>query len=135
MASPLVHILPELHPLRSFFTAMTGDDPSIADVQKLIWSAGFQPRVFKKREGRSKGVDISLATEVLSNAYKDNYDVAVLVAGDADYVPMVEEVKRQGKIVYVSFFGDADQGAKDELRLAADDFLPIGSAFFENWGK
>lgn len=123
-------------PIRSFyFTAMQGNDPGIAAVKELIWSAGFQPRVFKKRDGKSKGVDISLATEILSNAYKDNYDVAVLLAGDGDYVPMVEEVKRQGKVVYVSFFDGASQGVNDELRLASDRFLPIGTTFFENFGK
>ena len=124
------------NPLRSFyFTAMQGDDPTIAKVTEMIWSAGFQPRVFKKRNGKSKGVEISLATEILGNAYKDNYDVAVLMAGDGDYVPMVEEVKRQGKILYVAFFAGAEQGVSDELRLASDWLVPIGTTYFDNFGK
>ena len=32
--------------------------------------------------------------------------VAVLVAGDGDYVPLITEVKRLGKVVYVVFFND-----------------------------
>jgi len=41
---------------------------------------------------------------MLSHAFLNNYDVATLIAGDADYVPLVEEVKRLGKVVYVLFF-------------------------------
>ena len=33
--------------------------------------------------------------------FEDHYDVAVLIAGDGDYVPLVEEVKSLGKVVYV----------------------------------
>ena len=41
---------------------------------------------------------------MLSHAFRDNYEVAVLVAGDGDYVPVVQEVQRLGKIVFVWFF-------------------------------
>jgi len=31
---------------------------------------------------------------MLSHAFLDHYEVACLVTGDADYIPLVEEVKR-----------------------------------------
>ena len=120
---------------RSYFTAMRGSDPAIAEVTEMIWGAKFQPHVFKKRNGRSKGVDISLATEFLGNAYKNNFDVAVLLAGDGDYVPMVEEAKRQGKVVYVAFFQGETSGVSNELRLASDRFIQIGTTFFDSFGR
>ena len=42
--------------------------------------SSFPPEVFKrKREGeKAKGVDIALSKDLLSHAYLDNYDVAVL---------------------------------------------------------
>jgi uncharacterized LabA/DUF88 family protein len=43
-----------------------------------------QPHVFRResKERKSKGVDITLTKDLLVNAFQDNYDVAVLIAGD-----------------------------------------------------
>lgn len=43
-----------------------------------------------------KGVDAALVTDLLSLAWQRAYDVAVLVSGDADYIPAVEYVQAQG---------------------------------------
>lgn len=43
-----------------------------------------------------KGVDAALVTDLLSLAWQHAYDVAVLVSGDADYIPAVEYVQSQG---------------------------------------
>jgi uncharacterized LabA/DUF88 family protein len=65
--------------------------------------------------------EIALTTDMLSHGYRNNYDVAVLFDGDGDYVPLVEEVKRLGKVVYIMFFQGS--GVNNELRLASDTFL------------
>ena len=72
-----------------------------------------------------------MAKDFLSHAFLDNYDVAVLVAGDGDYVPLITEVKRLGKVVYVAFFRDC--GLSTELHLAADMFFEIEDFFLERW--
>ncbi len=52
--------------------------------------------------GTEKGVDTQLATDLIT--LSDIYDVALLVSGDADYIPPVSAVKNMGKLVYsVSF--------------------------------
>ena len=52
--------------------------------------------------GTEKGVDTQLATDMIT--LSDIYDVAVVVSGDADYIPPVSAVKNLGKLVYsVSF--------------------------------
>lgn len=52
--------------------------------------------------GKEKGVDTQLATDMITLA--DIYDVALVVSGDADYIPPVSAVKNRGKLVYsVSF--------------------------------
>jgi uncharacterized LabA/DUF88 family protein len=51
--------------------------------------------------------------------------VAAIFAGDGDYVPVVEAVKRLGKHVVVGFFGDS--GMSDELRIAAYDFVNLSA--------
>lgn len=43
-----------------------------------------------------KGVDSALVTDLLSLAWQRAYDVAILVSGDADYIPAVEYVQSQG---------------------------------------
>jgi hypothetical protein len=43
-----------------------------------------------------KGVDAALVTDLLSLAWQRAYDVAVLVSGDADYIPAIEYVQSQG---------------------------------------
>ncbi len=84
-----------------YYTSTTGGADVVDSIRRKLWDIGFQPTVFKKPKNRvgSKGVDIALATDLLSNAYRNNYDAAVLVAGDGDYVPLVGEVKRLGKVV------------------------------------
>ena len=52
-----------------------------------------------------KGVDIQLATDMITHSFKDNYDVAILVAGDSDYVGALQAVKDNGKNVEVALFG------------------------------
>ena len=46
-----------------------------------------------------KGVDVMLATDMLSLAYKNAYDSAILVSGDSDFSYTVEEVQSLGKRV------------------------------------
>jgi uncharacterized LabA/DUF88 family protein len=70
------------------------DVDGVDDLKWKIRECGFNPTVFKKQKEKSKGVDITLAKDLLINSFFDNYQVAVLIAGDADYVPLVDEVKR-----------------------------------------
>ena len=53
--------------------------------------------IFKKLKNHpEKGVDIALTTALLVNAHQKNFDVAVVVTGDADHLSVVEEAKRSG---------------------------------------
>ncbi|MEX1254128.1 MAG: NYN domain-containing protein [Dehalococcoidia bacterium] len=53
-----------------------------------------------------KGVDVTLAIDMLTGAFEDRYDSAVLVSSDGDFAPLVREVQRYGKRVeYVYFRG------------------------------
>lgn len=118
-----------------YYTSVAGDDKRLVNVRNALWDLGFSPQVFKKgrKDEKAKGVDIALAQDFLSHAFYSNYEIAVLVAGDGDYVTLVEEVKRMGKVVYVQFFGTA--GLSPELRLASDYFFDMEKSFFAQWGK
>ena len=112
-----------------YFTSFVGSDDDRTKAADALWDAGFTPAVFKrpKNSGRSKGVDIALATEMLSNAFRDNHEIAVLVAGDGDYVPLVEAVKRLGMAVYIWWL---DNGVlSPALKRASDGFEDFSRMF------
>ncbi len=67
-----------------------------------------------------KGVDVLLATDMVSLAFRDGYDTAILVSGDSDYVPVVEEIQSLGKRVENASF---KRTSSFELRKVCDDFI------------
>ena len=92
---------PQPEAIRAIYcTSVFGDSARVEEAGDILWTLGFNPAVFKKSRGeqKAKGVDIAL-TKDSSNAFRDNYYAAVLVAGDGDYVPLVKEVKSLGEVV------------------------------------
>ncbi|HEX3031994.1 MAG TPA: NYN domain-containing protein [Bacillota bacterium] len=69
-----------------------------------------------------KGIDVNIAVDMLTLAFYNSYDVGILVSGDADYVKMVEEVKRLGKHVEVAYFA---VGQSFHLRNVADKMIVL----------
>jgi uncharacterized LabA/DUF88 family protein len=111
-----------------------GDEQKLLAVKQRLRTLGFNPHVFKKKtKDKSKSVDIALSKDLLVNAFYNNYDVAVLIAGDGDYVPLIEEVKRQGKVVYLVFF--EDEGLNKDLWMAADFYLEMKQFFVDSWNR
>lgn len=51
-----------------------------------------------------KGDDIHLGIDMVSFAYEDLYDAAVLVSGDGDFAPAVKRVQKLGKKVENAYF-------------------------------
>jgi len=72
---------------------------------------------------RQKGVDILMANDVLTKAYQDHYDCAILFCGDRDILPLVQVVKdAAGKKVYGIVF---DGHYSKELRNEFDKCIVI----------
>jgi len=117
-----------------YYTSCIGDEGKRRGVRKSLYSLYFHGEVFRRDKGthRSKGVDIALAKDFLSHAFLDNYDVAVLVAGDADYIPLVQEVKRLGKTV---FLASVSSGLSEDLKLEADLFLSLDAMLLDTWSS
>ena len=125
----------EQHAIRAYYyTSLVGDDPAITNVEEKLWDLGFTARVFKRSKNRekSKGVDIALAKDMLSHAFQGHFEIAVLIAGDGDYSPLVEELKHNGKKVMLAFFSK-ECGLSDTLRLAADEYTDITQYFLNSW--
>lgn len=62
-----------------------------------------------------KGVDVELAIDVLDHAHENRYDVAILVTGDTDFVPLVRRVTSLNKHALIAHF-DIPQWADDQHR-------------------
>lgn len=55
-----------------------------------------------------KGVDVELAIDVLDAAHENRYDVAVLLTGDADFVPLVRRITSLNKHALIAHFEIAE---------------------------
>ncbi len=70
---------------------------------------------------------------MLTHSFKRNYDVAILVAGDNDYVSAIQAVKDNGQHVEVALFGKV--GTSRQLRTSADRVITINSRYLEGCWK
>ena len=93
---------------------------------RFIPNLTFRPGRFQNLPNGSqveKGVDVALAVDMVTLAFKDRYDVAILVSSDADFRAAIETVKFEtGKVVGLWQV----EGAKAyDLITAASVFHPI----------
>lgn len=88
---------------------------------------GYEVRTGCRLEnGKQKGVDVEMGLTMLKHAMDDDMDVAVVVSGDADFVPAVEMVRECGKAVEVaSFKNGLSKGMRIGDRTWILDELPI----------
>jgi len=105
-----------------WFASYIGSEEFLIEYRSQLRQRGFEPKLFRKRGNREKGVDIALTKEMLVNAFQQNCDLVVLIAGDEDYVELIEEVKRYGQRIHGLFFRE---GLSEHLRLAFDSFAYI----------
>jgi len=130
------NLLMKTPPIRAiYYTSSSGGEKGMYAARNALWKLGFEPKVFKRsrRSWKAKAASVALTTDALSSAYSDNFDIAVLVAGDASFVPLVEELKRRGKVVYVAFF--SLQGDDAGLQFSADMFVSLDSRLFSQSGR
>ena len=64
-------------------------------------------RLIKTKDGRyrQKGVDVLLAVDMITKAFLNHYEIAVLLGGDGDYVDLVKSIKDfTGKRIVGAYF-------------------------------
>lgn len=116
----------------SFYDGVPDDDSAIPTELTEYWEAiellpdthlGFgSVKRTPKGPRRQKGVDTLIAVEMLSGAYDKLFDMALLIAGDADFVPVLQEVRRRG--VHLLLAAEIPT-LSDELRRVCDRFVPL----------
>jgi len=106
--------------------ALYGSRPPPNDsIWQYATKAGFELHLEDRNyANKEKKIDTGIATLMTKDAYKHGNaaeDVFVLVAGDKDYVPTLNELRADGYNVEVVFWNHAAQ----ELKDAATKFIPL----------
>ncbi len=135
-AQPLHSPVPEVALARvTYYDAAPDDVAAASPERRSYWQAieripdtalGFgYLRGRKGRQPRQKGVDTLIAVDMLVGAFSGLFPIAVLIAGDADFIPVLDEVRRRGvQVVLVT----SRTHSSEDLWDAADRVLFIGSA-------
>lgn len=69
-----------------------------------------------------KGDDVYLTVDLISGAYENLYDVAIVVSGDEDFVPALKKVQKLGKKVENAYFISSSSSA---LKHASDKSICV----------
>jgi uncharacterized LabA/DUF88 family protein len=97
-----------------------------------LWVAaqrsGFEVVTYDRKYGHEKKIDTDIATTMIEDSYeilKIGDDEMTLVAGDSDYVPAIEKLKKRGISVHVVFWNHASRELKDVATkfVSLDPFL------------
>lgn len=108
--------------------ALFGSRPPPNDsIWQYAKTAGFELHLEDRNyANKEKKIDTAIATLMTKDAYKHGKpaeDIFVLVAGDKDYVPTLNELRADGYNVEVVFWNHAAQ----ELKAAARRFIALDS--------
>jgi uncharacterized LabA/DUF88 family protein len=143
--SPLIFGTTSIDLIRiNYYTHVVGDAAKVAAVVKHIADTPFSrtaggefsrthliPRVHKKpsQSKKTKVVDVDITMDIMRAALTMPIDMIILLSGDGDYVPLIQEVARStSKQVYVGAFSS---GLADGLMSCAEDFFRLDEDFFE----
>lgn len=103
-----------------------GSKPPEADsVWQAAKNAGFRLTILDRNfRNKEKGVDASMIADIMSDMYetaKAPGDIFIIISGDADYVPVIEKLKKKNFEVHVLFWDHA----ANAIKLAGDKFLSL----------
>lgn len=127
----------------SYYTFCVGDENKVSLIRSEIKSLKFEidnysqlpnnitPVVFKKdkQERKTKGVDIKLTVDILTNVFNNNLDTVLLVTGDGDFLPIIQEAQRNGKQVFLAAF---KTGLNEKLLNYVDMFIDLDNIYFQS---
>lgn len=110
-------------------TALFGSTPPPSDsIWEIARREGFEVKLFPRNaQNKEKQVDNAIGTLLLEDSYEymQPGDTAILIAGDGDFVPNLDSVRRRGYRVRLMFWSHAS-GA---LKAAADEFVSLDPHF------
>ncbi|MFN8258155.1 MAG: NYN domain-containing protein [Bacteroidales bacterium] len=80
---------------------------------------------------KEKMTDVNIATAMIIDAFKDEYDMAMLISGDSDLVPPIKSVHEnfKNKRVFIAF---PPKRHNSSMKLVAKGSLMIGRKILKN---
>jgi uncharacterized LabA/DUF88 family protein len=129
-----------------YYVGVSPDAPQV--VEGFLKGLELRPGYFVKREPRvrrsvrcphcateydyttEKRVDTRLVADLIHHAANGNFDAAVLVSGDDDFVPAVEAVNSLGKQVWVATWSAEELSSDLRVRCFGHLHLSDGIAAF-----
>src|SRR5579875_3382652 len=93
---------------------------------EALWQAGY---LVHSKRGTITGstyrcnFDVEIARDMLKALFQVKPTIMVLASGDADFIPLVREIRQAGVRVEVAAFPEA---ASTELRLKCSGFIDLG---------
>ena len=103
------------------------NDPVQARIHAELKRNGFKivtpPGHCGNRE-KQVGVDVNMAIDISDRASTSHCDVIVIVSGDGDFTPVIDNVYRKGKKVEVAAFESA---TNKSLIDSVDRYIPLDS--------
>ncbi len=88
------------------------------------------PHAWPEAPPYEKGIDVRVATDMLTHAFRGNFDTAILVSGDNDFADALQAVKDVGRNVEVALFGSVNSSRR--LRDVSDDVISLEAPFLGN---
>jgi uncharacterized LabA/DUF88 family protein len=94
--------------IQGLFTSKESEERQLRNDRNLhhdLMHAGIEIKYLPMSGGhREKGVDVALAIDALQIGLEGKIDIAVLVTGDADLVPLVRALMKNGIRVMAAYF-------------------------------
>ena len=101
---------------QGLFTAKNATEEQLRLDRNLyhdLMHAGIEPKYLPvSQQDKEKGVDIAMAVDALQVGLDGKLDIAILVTGDGDFVPLVRTLNKQGIRVLAAFFEFKDNQGK-----------------------
>jgi uncharacterized LabA/DUF88 family protein len=94
-----------------------------------LWSYGY---LVNTKVGTIKGdsykcnVDVEMTMDILRVTYQVKPDIVVLVSGDVDFIPVIQELRKNGIRVEVASF---ESSASRDLMLKCSGFINLDSYY------
>ncbi|MBU2828738.1 NYN domain-containing protein [Acidithiobacillus ferriphilus] len=130
----------------TYYTSAVGDQPKIKLLRSQIAATTFDftheygdvpeatgqlvPRIFHKqaKSRKTRNVDINIIIDMMRAAHLNSAEVLLLLSGDGDYLPLVEECMRLGKPAWVCSFSS---GLNGDLPTSVDLYVSLDEIFFQ----
>ena len=95
-----------------------GDQDTLNSFYAILEKDGIRV----ERVAPSKSVDGRLILQSIISGVRNEYDIAVLASGDRDFQPLIEELKKIDKVVWVASFNHTVAPA---LKMLANKFISL----------